>query len=301
MERMTARGYLKRQYLTEIGNTPKSDLGRNRVRCAERYIAVAVAAACSPGCQMRHFTHRVGQVSVKTGNAIDRDDRRRRLRTQSRSAPNPEEVPLNLRQLALAGLAALAVGGTAVAQTGPSTQVTPPPVPPANGNVATPGILLGTPSPSTSPAPGRRGRRGSSPSPSASPSDTPEPPQFSTMDGVWEIQLQPLNGSFKTTYSHLFVTQKGDDLTGTWIRENNDKVPFTGTFDGRLFKLTATDVKKNTWTLAGYAENFSDMVGLVIGATPGDKGTPFTASHRKKERLNEVGGGRGRPPSGPPH
>jgi hypothetical protein len=207
---------------------------------------------------------------------------------------------LNLRQLALVGLAAFAVGGTALAQTGPSAQVTPPPS--AN---ATPGNLLGTPAPSSSPS-GRRGRRSSTPEPNASPSDTPEPPQFSTMDGVWEIQLQPLNGSYKTTYSHLLVTQKGDDLSGTWIRENNDKVPFSGTFDGRLFKLTATDVKKNTWTLAGYAENFSDMVGLVIGATPGDKGTPFTASHRKKERLNDVGGnrkGRGAnssPPTVPP-
>lgn len=213
---------------------------------------------------------------------------------------------MNLRQLALAALAAFAVGGTAMAQTGPATQVTPPPTPPPNGNMATPGSLLGTPAPSAGPTSGRRGRRSSSPEPGASPSDTPEPPQFSTMDGVWEIQLQPLNGSYKTTYSHLLVTQKGDDLSGTWIRENNDKVPFTGTFDGRLFKLTATDVKKNTWTLAGYAENFSDMVGLVIGATAGDKGTPFTASHRKKERLNDVGGRKGAGPGGagtggPPH
>jgi hypothetical protein len=210
--------------------------------------------------------------------------------------PTPEEVPLNLRQLALVGLAAFAVGGTAIAQTGPAAPVTPPPS--AN---ATPGNLLGTPAPSASPASGRRGRRSSTPEPNASPSDTPEPPQFSTMDGVWEIQLQPLNGSYKTTYSHLLVAQKGDDLSGTWIRANNDQVPFTGTFDGRLFKLTATDVKKNTWTLAGYAENFSDMVGLVISATPGDKGTPFTASHRKKERLNDVGGNRkggGTPPGG---
>ncbi len=113
------------------------------------------------------------------------------------------------------------------------------------------------------------------------------------MDGVWEIQLQPLNGSVRTTYSHLYVTQKGDDLSGMWIRADNDKVPFAGTFDGRLFKLIATDAKKATWTFAGYAENFSDMVGLLISAAPGDKGTPFTASHRKKERFNEAGRGKG--------
>ncbi len=217
---------------------------------------------------------------------------------------------MNVRQLALAVIAVLAVGGTAVAQTGPSSQVTPPPAPPPNGNVATPGTLLGTPSPTappltvpsptvgTSPAPGRRGRR-AAPSPSASPSETPEPPQFSTMDGVWEIQLQPLANGYRTVYSHLLLTQHGEDLSGTWLRADNEKVPFNGTFDGRLFKITATDAKKNVWTLVGYAENFSDMVGLVTGSAPGDKGTPFTASHRKKERLNELRGGRGPGPATP--
>jgi hypothetical protein len=205
---------------------------------------------------------------------------------------------LNLRQIALVGLAALALGGTAAAagQPRPSDQaVTPPPPPPPNGSVATPGQLIGTPAPtarpsaapaaSASPAPaGRRGRRGPAPSPEPSASESPAPPQFSTMDGVWEVQLQPLMTG-KTIYSHLYVSQKGDALTGTWVRANNDKMPFTGTFDGRLFKLTATDTKKATYTLSGYAENFSDMVGLLTTADPKDKGTPFTASHRKKEKI----------------
>jgi len=117
------------------------------------------------------------------------------------------------------------------------------------------------------------------------------------MDGIWEVQVQPLTMP-KTMYSHFVMTQKGDDLTGTWIRDNNAKVPFAGTFDGRLFKLTATD-GKSTWTLSGYAENFSDMVGLVITTAPGDKGTPFTASHRKKERLQDLGPGNGRPAKPP--
>jgi len=212
---------------------------------------------------------------------------------------------LNVRQLVLVAVAALAVGGTAVAQVGqssPTGQVTPPPPPPPNGNVATPGTLIGTPFPaatppgpgptitpapasSSTPAPaGRRGRRNSTPEPGPSASDTPEPPQFSTMDGVWEVQLQPLTGTGRAIYSHLAIAQKGDQLSGTWVRENNQKIPFTGTFDGRLFKLTSTD-GKNTWTFSGYAENFSDMVGLVQTADPKDKGTPFTASHRKKDRL----------------
>jgi hypothetical protein len=203
---------------------------------------------------------------------------------------------LNLRQIALVGLAALALGGAAVTQAGssvPSDQAaTPPPPPPPNGSVATPGQLIGSPvpavtvAPSSSPAPGGRGRRGrsSTPEPGPSPSDTPEPPQFSTMDGVWEVALQPLYTG-KTTYSHLFVVQKGDTLTGNWVRGNNEKLTFTGTFDGRLFKLTATDAKGATYTLSGYAENFSDMVGMLTTANPKDQGTPFTAAHRKKERL----------------
>ena len=207
---------------------------------------------------------------------------------------------MNFRQLAFVGLAVLALGGTALAQqadqAGPSSAVTPPPPPPPNGNVATPGQLIGTPFPaataSPTPAPGRRGRRSSTPNPEPSPSETPEPPQFSTMDGVWEVALQPLNGA-RTVYSHLYVTQQGEDLTGTWVHGNNQKVPFTGTFDGRLFKLTLKDAK-NTWTMAGYAENFSDMVGLLTTGDPKDQGTPFTADHRKKEKLEPLTGRRGK-------
>ena len=183
---------------------------------------------------------------------------------------------MNLRQIALVGLAALALSGTAVAQVAPLGQ---PPGTPAATPSAAPGA-------SASPAPSRgRGKRASSPKPEPSASDTPEPPQFSTMDGVWEVQVQPLTGNGRTVYSHLYVTQKGDALTGTWVRSNSDKEPFTGTFDGRLFKLTATDAKNTVLTLSGYAENFSDMVGLLLTADPKDKGTPFTAAHRKKERL----------------
>jgi hypothetical protein len=207
---------------------------------------------------------------------------------------------LNVRQLVLVAVAALAVGGTAVAevgQSGPSGQATPPPPPPPNGSVATPGTIIGTPAPAAKAAPtitpapassqapaGRRGRRSNTPEPAASPSDTPEPPQFSTMDGVWEVQLQPLTGNGRAVYSHLYMTQKGDQLSGTWKRENNQSLPIKGTFDGRLFKINATD-GKTAWTFSGYGENNSDMVGLLQTADPKDKGTPFTASHRKKDRL----------------
>jgi hypothetical protein len=208
---------------------------------------------------------------------------------------------LNVRQLALVGIAVLALGGTAVAQVAqPGPAVTPPPPPAPNGNAATPGTLIGTPSPATappslaataapaasgSPAPaGRRGRGrpASSPEPGASPSESPEPPQFQTMDGVWEVQLQPLGA--RTAYSHLTIVQKGDTLTGTWNRSDKVKLPFTGTFDGRLFKLTFSGGQ--TLTMSGYAENFGDMVGLLTTADPKDKGVPFTASHRKHDKVS---------------
>ena len=183
---------------------------------------------------------------------------------------------MNLRHLVLAGLAALALSGTALAQ---STTPTPAPAPRTTASPA----ATGTPEP-------RRGRRGNNPSPEPSASDTPMPPQFSTMDGVWEVVLQPISGpnAGKPAYSHLFIVQKGDALTGRWVRDDQNKksYDFTGTFDGRLYTLTLKDGAANAFTMTGYAENFGDMVGLLKAtANTADLGTPFTASHRKKEKA----------------
>jgi hypothetical protein len=196
---------------------------------------------------------------------------------------------LNLRQLALVGLSVLAVGGTAAAQV---AQPTPPPPPPPNGTLSTPTaagpVFTVPPAPLASPtaAPKGRGRRSApAASPEASPSETPEPPQFQTMDGVWEVVIQPM-AKFRPTYQHFFLVQKGDQLTGVWQRDDlKDKLPISGTFDGRLFTLTAKDAK-TTYTMKGYAENFGDMVGLLTTADPKDKGTAFTAAHRKKEKIS---------------
>lgn len=215
------------------------------------------------------------------------------------------------RSFGLVAIAVLAVfaGMISVAQTatapafaqtapgGPSTP--PPPPPPAPNSNATLGPIFGTPLPSALPSDApiptsaptgaaKRGRKSGgatpTPQPAAAASDTPEPPQFQTMDGVWEVQLQPLDGS-RTKYSHLFVTQKGDQLTGTWKKDDNKTVvPFAGTFDGRLFKLNVTD-GMSTLTFNGYAENFGDMVGLYTDGVPTHDGVPFTASHRKREKL----------------
>ncbi len=98
--------------------------------------------------------------------------------------------------------------------------------------------------------------------------------------------MQPLNGA-RTIYSHLYVTQTGNTLSGTWRRNGKDVLPFTGTFDGRLFKLTFT-VGTTTELLSGYEENYSDIVGLYTDGDPKHEGTPFTAAHRKRERDRDT-------------
>ncbi len=177
----------------------------------------------------------------------------------------------------------------------PQANPTPPPPPRPNPG-ATAGTTTGTPTPATTPAgalpstqptlqptPTGKGGKKAKPSPEPSPSDTPEPPQFASLDGVWEVQLQPLDGT-RTVYQHLTVKQDGANLRGTWDRSSQDKVPYTGTFDGRIFKLTVATKPKET-IFTGYAENFGDMVGLINDG--GQVGTPFTASHRKKEKIGQ--------------
>jgi len=155
----------------------------------------------------------------------------------------------------------------------------------------TPAPVLPSPSaapsvnPTVTPAP--RGRRRSSvnpsPSPAASASETPAPPQFTTLDGIWEIELQT---RAQTYYSHLTLRQsgaQGADVSGIWDQGGypDKKIPLTGTFDGRLFKFTA-NYKENEYTFTGYVENYSDIVGMV---SDGKNDLPFTAQHRKKEKF----------------
>lgn len=190
--------------------------------------------------------------------------------------------------LAVAGLvfASLARGA---AQSVPPTP--PPPIPGATSSPAGVQIPIGAPptaaptaAPTLTPAP-RRGRgtaapATSAPSPGSSPSETPAPPQFTTLDGTWELEAQT---RMKTYYSHISLKQSGQagsEITGVWDRDNK-KLPITGTFDGRLFKFTATDGTKQ-YTLSGYVENFSDMVGLVIDGTGQ---MAFTGQHRKREKA----------------
>ncbi len=213
---------------------------------------------------------------------------------------------MNLRTPAFAALAFVVFGTGAVsfAQSAAPGTPPPPPVPGTSAGPAAPPAAPGmTPTPTPepfsspseeplpSPSPGGRGRRGRGggegrPNPGPSPTDTPEAPQFSTLDGVWEVALQPLTGA-RTIYSHLYITQSGNTLTGTWRRTGKTVLPFTGTFDGRLFKLSVTD-GTSTELLSGYEENYMDMVGLYTDGDPKHAGTPFTAAHRKRERDRSV-------------
>ncbi len=180
--------------------------------------------------------------------------------------------------LAFAGV--LLISLLSLADAGAQQQSVPP----------TPAPALPTPTaappfnPTVSPEPRGRNRIASpKPSPASSPSETPAPPQFTTLEGVWEVELQT---RAHTYYSHFTLRQsgaQGSDVSGIWDQGGNPdkKLPLTGTFDGRLFKFTAT-LKENEYTFVGYVENYSDIVGMV---SDGKNDLPFTAQHRKKEKF----------------
>ena len=148
-----------------------------------------------------------------------------------------------------------------------------------NGNYSTP-----TPQ-ATGPTRGRRapgpGASGS-PSPRPSATETPEPPQFTTVDGIWEVEAQPI-GKRLASYTHLSLNATGPNIIGYWQTGGRKapKYPLTGTFDGRLISLTVTMADGTSASFSGYVENFGDMVG-ILRRSDKDPGTAFTAEHRKK-------------------
>lgn len=198
-----------------------------------------------------------------------------------------------------AALLALASLGVALADSYPSDlppgypptpQPTATPLPPVNPG-ASPLIQLPLSGATPTPTPGR-GRRGRGSSPASSPSpaasgQTPAPPQFTTLDGTWEVEVQMPS---KTLYSHWDLRQTGQggaDISGIWDRggKPTKKDSLTGTFDGRLFKFSATQ-GGTQYTFTGYVENYSDIVGMM---SDGKNNTPFTAEHRKKEKgINQI-------------
>jgi hypothetical protein len=180
---------------------------------------------------------------------------------------------VNFRPFRL-GLGALILAATATA-TG-LAQYTSPEVP----------LPAATPSPNPD-ASGRpvRGHHGGKSSTAATPepTDSPVPPQFSTLDGIWEVELQPPLRK-NAVYEHFSLVQTGSALTGYWEHDpHKTHTPVTGTFDGRLISISATRDDGTTVSFTGYVESFGDMVGLMR-AGPRDPGTSFTAEHRKKEK-----------------
>jgi hypothetical protein len=183
-------------------------------------------------------------------------------------------------KIRLAGLL-LALATLIATSTDAGAQATAPPAPgPAPS--ASAGVQI--PLPTAAPR-GRRGSAQSSPAPSGTPRGLPAPPQYTTLDGVWEVEVQT---RAMTYYTHFDLRQSGagdagSDVAGMWDwgGKPDKKYPLKGTFDGRLFKFTVTDGKKD-WTFTGYIENYSDIVGMV---SDGTTSSPFTAQHRKKEKL----------------
>jgi hypothetical protein len=171
---------------------------------------------------------------------------------------------------------------TSTAPTTPAPTLTTAPAPAATVPAAGPTLA---PEATSSPSRPRRGRRAPGPaatsSASAEPSDTPEPPQFTTLDGIWEVEMQPL-GKRLALYSHISIATTGATISGYWEHDpHRTRSPMTGTFDGRLISMTIDMPDGSKPSFNGYVENFGDMVG-IFHATDTDAGTAFTAQHRKK-------------------
>jgi hypothetical protein len=169
-------------------------------------------------------------------------------------------------------LLAVAAAAAGLAQTAP---------PAANGVSASP---VPVPSPSGRPRRGRRAGPAPGSSPNATPTDTPEPPQYTTLEGSWEIELQPQFQRL-ADYSFMTIRVNGSNLTGAWVHgAKHTSSPMIGTFDGHLISMTVTLPDGSAANFAGYVEDFDNMVGMYR-TSDRDPGTAFTGQHRKKERT----------------
>jgi len=210
-----------------------------------------------------------------------------------------------LGALLIGGVAAVVLGAAPGTLTQVSAQVPPPT--PSPTQAATPvaevPTAAPTPSPTPTPAPSRHGhhRASSSASPGAtaqpSPTATPTSPAFSTLDGNWEVQVQTFNG---TSYSRFAMHQDGSNIVGTWY-VTGKQLPFTGSYDGRLFRLIVKD-EPGTVNLSGYIENSTDMVGIIDngkGDLPGANPIAFTAEHHVPSKPGLFGGSHERSSASP--
>ncbi len=151
------------------------------------------------------------------------------------------------------------------------------------GQTAPGAAPLPSASPTSLPRRGKRARPAPSGSPSAAPSETPEPPQFTTLDGTWEFEIQP-DLARLPDYSFMTIAVNGANLTGSWQHgAKRVQSPMVGTFDGRLISMTVTLADGSTATFSGYVEDFDNMVGMYR-LNGKDPGTAFTGEHRKRQR-----------------
>ncbi len=199
--------------------------------------------------------------------------------------------------IGLAAAAALCAALPVTAQTTPPAPSATPVLPAPSAAPATPAPVLTppplpsiTPSapavPSASPSPGRGRHAKAAPAPTPSaPEETPSPPAFASLDGDWEFVE---SSATEDVYSRLILRQTGQQLLGTW-KQKNKSYPVTGEYENAGGKsgirLTAT-VDGKEWTMSGYVDNASDMIGIL--RDPNGKRIVFTANHRaaaKQELL----------------
>ena len=109
--------------------------------------------------------------------------------------------------------------------------------------------------------------------------------------------MQTFNG---TSYSRFAMHQDGSNIVGTWY-VTGKQLPFTGSYDGRLFRLIVKD-EPGTVNLSGYIENSTDMVGIIDngkGDLPGANPIAFTAEHHVPSKPGLFGGSHERSSASP--
>jgi hypothetical protein len=187
--------------------------------------------------------------------------------------------PLSFLSTALLAVTLPIVLAAAAATSRPAVAATPPPPPPALGS-----------------APFPASTEMSSPNPSETPSPTPPPDARKGIEGVWEVQIQHING---TDYTHFKLAQTGNALTGTYLDQKGKRYPLSGSLDGQDVRLIVSMPNGTTMLLEGHLDGTSDMIGMLTT----DKGqVPFTAAYRAKEKwienVNASPGGIGSPNGG---
>ena len=110
------------------------------------------------------------------------------------------------------------------------------------------------------------------------------------------MQLQHQN---TTDYTHFYLKQTGNTITGTYLDDSKKKYPLAGSVDGEAVRLIVTRPDGTSLLFEGKLDGTTDMLGMF---TSPKEQLPFTASYRAKEKwienVNPAPGGMGMPNSG---